>query len=89
MIDPSGYGDYGTIDEALASITERFPGKELVMRLSAGTHVVGGLVLDANLTLGSLEITAASDASTMISSSGASSKKAALAAIDAEESKKA
>lgn len=69
MIDPSGYGDYGTIDEALASVTERFPGKELVMRLSAGTHVVGGLVLDANLTLGSLEITAASDASTMISSS--------------------
>ena len=39
------------------------------MRLSAGTHIVGALVLDANLKLGSLEITAASDASTIISSS--------------------
>ena len=39
------------------------------MRLSAGTHVVGGLVLDATLTLGRLEITRASDASTIMSSS--------------------
>ena len=39
------------------------------MRLSAGTHVVSGLVLDATLTLGRLEITTANDASTIISSS--------------------
>ena len=51
-----------------ANLTE-FAGKELVMKLSAGTHVVGALVLDANLKLGSLEITTASDASTIISSS--------------------
>ena len=50
-------------------VEETFSGRELVLRLSAGTHVVGGLVLDANLTLSRLEITAASDASTMISSS--------------------
>ena len=38
------------------------------MKLSAGTHVVGGIVLDANLMLGSLEITTANDASAIISS---------------------
>jgi len=69
VIDPLGDGDYKTIEEALAIATQRFPGKELVMRLSAGTHVVGGLVFDANLRLGRLEITAASDASTITSNS--------------------
>ena len=72
VIDPLGDGDYKTIEEALATETQRFPGKELVMRLSAGTHVVGGLVFDANLTLGRLEITAASDASTITSNSNTS-----------------
>ena len=70
-IDPSGGGDntYKTIDEALASVAEIFPGKEVVMRLSAGEHIVSGLVLDANLTLSRLEIIS-SDASggTFISS---------------------
>ena len=39
------------------------------MRLSAGEHVVDGLVLDASLTLSRLEIIAASNALTIISSS--------------------
>ena len=39
------------------------------MRLSAGEHIVSGLVLDANLSLSRLEIVAASNASTIISSS--------------------
>ena len=58
-----------TINEALANVTELFPGKEVVMRLSAGEHIVSSLVLDANLSLSRLEIVAASNAPTIISSS--------------------
>ena len=58
-----------TINEALKNVTELFPGKEVVMRLSAGEHIVSGLVLDANLSLSRLEIVAASNAPTIISSS--------------------
>ena len=58
-----------TINEALANVTELFPGKEVVMRLSAGEHIVSGLMLDANLPLSRLEIIAASNTSTIISSS--------------------
>ena len=50
-------------------VVETLLEREFVLMLSAGTHVVGGLVLDANLNLSRLEITAASDASTMMSSS--------------------
>ena len=43
------------------------------MRLSAGMHIVGvgGLVLDSNLTLGRLEITAASDVEMVVAEAGA------------------
>ena len=43
--------------------------REFTLMLSAGTHVVGGLVLDVNLNLSRLEITTVSDEPTMISSS--------------------
>jgi len=56
VVDPSGSEGYKTINEALANVTEVFSGKEVVMRLSAGEHIVSGLVLNASLTLSRLEI---------------------------------
>jgi hypothetical protein len=56
VVDPSGSEGYKTINEALANVTEFFSGKEVVMRLSAGEHIVSGLVLNASLTLSRLEI---------------------------------
>lgn len=46
--------------------------REFTLMLSAGTHVVGGLVLDVSLNLSRLEITTVSDEPTMISSSASS-----------------
>ena len=78
MIDPSGEGDYTTVHEALILVSKQFrdeyTGKELQMWLAAGEHSwAGGLVLDANLTLSRLHISAASndvliasDASTLL-----------------------
>ena len=62
MIDPSGVGEYPTIHEALLSVARLFQGKELELKLSAGQHILTGLVLDGNLTFSRLKITAAKGA---------------------------
>eukprot|EP00964_Phaeocystis_antarctica_P049788 scaffold28836_cov60-Phaeocystis_antarctica.AAC.1 len=54
--------EYRTIGDALLQVSERFQGEDVVVSLSAGEHSVSGLVLDANLKLARLEITADSDA---------------------------
>ena len=62
MIDPSGGGEYPTMVEALLSVAGPFQGKELELKLSAGQHILSGVVLDGNLTFSRLKITAAKDA---------------------------
>ena len=62
VIDPSGVGEYPTIHEALLSVARLFQGKELELKLSAGQHILTGLVLDGNLTFSRLKITAAKGA---------------------------
>ena len=62
MIDPSGGGEYLTMVEALLSVAGPFQGKELELKLSAGQHILSGVVLDGNLTFSRLKITAAKDA---------------------------
>lgn len=74
VIDPSGGGDFRTIEEALLNVPvgDTLLEREFTLMLSAGTHVVGGLVLDVSLNLSRLEITTVSDEPTMISSSASS-----------------
>ena len=48
--------------EALLSVAGPFQGKELELKLSAGQHILSGVVLDGNLTFSRLKITAAKDA---------------------------
>jgi predicted outer membrane repeat protein len=68
VVDPSqGVPSHKTIKEALASVQIDHPGKEVVMRLSAGEHIVDGLVFDASLTLSRLEIIAASGGAIILS----------------------
>ena len=69
MIDPSGGGEYPTIHEALLSVAGLFQGKELELKLSAGQHILSGLVLDGNLTFSRLKISAAKNASLSSSAS--------------------
>ena len=63
VIDPSHGGEYQTISEALSLGAGLYQGKELELELSAGQHTLrSGLVLDGNLTVSLLKITAAEGA---------------------------
>ena len=62
MIDPSGGGEHSTIHEALLRVAGLFQGRELELKLATGQDILGGLVLDGNLTFSRLKITAAKGA---------------------------
>ena len=69
MIDPSDGGEHSTIHKALLRGTVEYQGRELELKLSAGQHTLSGLVLDGNLTVSRLKITAAEGASLSSSAS--------------------
>ena len=51
-----------SIHEAILEYAETFRGKEFEIKLSAGQHLLSGLVLNASLTFSRIKITAANDA---------------------------
>ena len=67
MIDPSDGDEYSTIHQTLPAV--EYQGRELELKLSAGQHTLRGLVLDGNLTVSRLKITAAENTSLSSSAS--------------------
>ena len=69
MLDPSDGVEHSTIHQTLSLGAAEYQGKELELELSAGQHTLNGLVLDGNLTVSRLKITAAENASLSSSAS--------------------
>ena len=69
MIDPSDGDEYSTIHQTLSPGAVEYQGRELDLKLSAGQHTLRGLVLDGNLRVSRLRITAAENASLSSSAS--------------------
>ena len=67
MLDPSNGVEHSVIHQTLGAV--EYQGKELELELSAGQHTLSGLVLDGNLTVSRLKITAAEGASLSSSAS--------------------
>ena len=69
MIDPSDGDEYSTIHQTLSPGAVEYQGRELELKLSAGQHTLSGLVLDRNLRVSRLKITAAENTSLSSSAS--------------------